>query len=133
MIKGVEFRQICNSFQGKLKNDIERIKKSHKIFIFADKSRNIYDVEQEEYKKLLKENITKNYKKSNLKKLHNINKSAKKITEKLPISDRIEKMRETEAYITIKDHKESFPNKISRRLINPSKSSIGKISKVILD
>ena len=60
MIKGVEFRLICNSFQGKLKNDIEHIKKSNKIFVFADKSRNIYDVEQEEYKKLLIENITKN-------------------------------------------------------------------------
>ena len=129
----VEFRQICNSFQGKLKNDIERIKKSHKIFIFADKSRNIYDVEQEEYKKLLKENITKNYKKSNLKKLHNINKSAKKITEKLPISDRIEKMEETKSYITIKKRKESFCNKFPCHLINPSKSSVRKISKVILD
>ena len=85
IIKGAEFRQICNSFQGKLKNDIEHIKKSNKIFVFANKSRNIYEVEQEEYKKLLKENITKNYKKSNLTKLHNINKSAKKITEKLPI------------------------------------------------
>ena len=133
MIKGVEFRQRCNSFQGKIKNDIEHIKKSNKTFVFVDKSRNIYEVEQGEYKKLLKENITKNYKKSNLTKLHNINKSAKKITEKLPVSDRIEKMQETEAYITIKDHKESFPNKIPCRLINPSKSSVGKISKVILD
>ena len=133
MIKNVEFRQISNSFQGKLKNDVDHIKKSNKIFVFADKSRNIYEVEQEEYKKLLKENITKSYKKSNLTKLYNINKSAKKITEKLPISDRIEKMQETEAYITIKDHKESFPNKIPCRLINPSKSSVGKISKVILD
>ena len=62
-----------------------------------------------------------------------LNKSTKKITKKLPISDRIEKMQETEAYISIKDHKESSPNKISCRLINPSKSSVGKISKVILD
>ena len=56
-----------------------------------------------------------------------------KITEKLPISDRIEKIQETEAYITMKDHKESFPSKIPCRLINPSKFSVGKISKVILD
>ena len=42
-------------------------------------------------------------------------------------------MQETEAYITIKDHKESFPDKIPCRLINPSKSTVGKISKVILD
>ena len=71
MIKGVEFRQISHSFQGKLKNDIEHIKKSKKIFVFANKSRNIYEVEQEEYKKLLKESITKTYKKSNLTKLYN--------------------------------------------------------------
>ena len=111
MIKSVEFKQICNSFQGKLKNDTEHIKKSNKIFVFADKLRNIYEVEQEEHKKLLKENITKNYKKSNLTKLYNINKSTKKITEKLPISDRIEKMQETEAYITVKPTKKVFPTK----------------------
>ena len=42
-------------------------------------------------------------------------------------------MQETEAYMTIKDDKEDFPNKISCCLRNPSKPSIGKISKVILD
>ena len=42
-------------------------------------------------------------------------------------------MLETEAYITIKDHKERFPHKLSFRLLNPSKSDIGKISKNILD
>ena len=133
MIKNVEFRQISKSFKGKLKNELDHIKESNRIFVFANKSRNIYEVEQEEYKKLLKENITKSYKKSNLTKLYNINKNAEKSTGKLPISNRIEKMQETEAYITIKDHKESFLNRIPCRLINPSKSSIGKISKVILD
>ena len=42
-------------------------------------------------------------------------------------------MLETEAYITIKDQKEGFPNNLSFRLLNPSKSDIGKISKNILD
>ena len=42
-------------------------------------------------------------------------------------------MQETEAYITIKDHKDEFPNKIPCYLINPSKSSICKINKAILD
>ena len=42
-------------------------------------------------------------------------------------------MQEDEAYITIKDHKDEFPNKITCLLINPSKSSIGRISKHILD
>ena len=39
-------------------------------------------------------------------------------------------MLETEAHVTIKDHKDDFPNKISRRLINPSKSSNHQISSV---
>ena len=42
-------------------------------------------------------------------------------------------MLETEAYITIRDHKEGFPHKLSFCLLNPSKSDIAKISKNILD
>ena len=99
------------------------------MFAFAEKSRKICEDKQEEYKKLLKENITKIYKKSNLTKPYNLNKSAKKITEKQLVSDRIEKMQETEAYITIRDHKESFLNKISCSLINLSKSSVGNLAK----
>ena len=89
MIKSVEFRQI--EFRENLKMT-EHIKESKKILVFVVKTRNIYKVEQEQYKKLLKENLIKNYKKSNLTKLYNIYKRAKKITEKLLISDRIEKM-----------------------------------------
>ena len=43
-------------------------------------------------------------------------------------------MQESETYITIKDHKNEFLNKISCFLINSSRSSIGKkIIKAILD
>ena len=41
-------------------------------------------------------------------------------------------MQETEAFITVKDHEEGFPH-ISFRLIDPSNSDIGKLSKSILD
>lgn len=53
--------------------------------IFVNKLGNIFEIEQEEYKKLLKENINKNYKNSNLTKLYNVNQNAEKIT----ILDRI--------------------------------------------
>ena len=36
------------------------------------------------------------------------------------------RMEESEAYITVKNHKEDFPHKPSFRLINPSKSELGK-------
>ena len=45
----------------------------------------------------------------------------------------MERMEESEACITVKDHKEDFPYKPSFRLINPSKSELGKVSKRILD
>ena len=40
---------------------------------------------------------------------------------------------EAEASITVKDHKEGFPHKLSFRLINSSSSDIGKISMSVLD
>ena len=57
----------------------------------------------------------------------------KKIVEKLSIDDRVDKMQENEAFITIKDHKEGFFHYVSCRLLNPSKMNIGKISKILLD
>ena len=51
----------------------------------------------------------------------------------LDLEDRIEKMQESKSYITVKDHKEDFPRKIWCRLINPSESEIGKISKHVID
>ena len=41
MIKSVEFRQICNAFQGKLKNNIEHIKKVTR-FLFLPTNQEIY-------------------------------------------------------------------------------------------
>ena len=42
-------------------------------------------------------------------------------------------MAKTEAFITLKDHKDNFSNALPCRLINPAKSEIGKISKAALD
>ena len=53
-------------FQEQLKSDIKQIK-NNKIFVSADKSRNTYMLQQEEYLKLSKENVTKTYKKSTRK------------------------------------------------------------------
>ena len=55
------------------------------------------------------------------------------ITDKLNISDRVEQIALKEAYITVKDHKPQFPNDIKCRLINPTKTNIGCISKKLLD
>ena len=82
---------------------------------------------------MMHENFTKTYKKCNTNKSNSINFKAKQIASKLKIDDRVQKLDENEAYVTIKDYNEGFPDKISCRLINPSKTDIGKISKQILD
>ena len=67
---------------------------------------------------MMHENVTKTYKKCNANKSKSINFKAKEIACKLKIDDRVQKLVENEAYFTIKDHKEGFPDKISCRLIN---------------
>ncbi|KAJ8033154.1 hypothetical protein HOLleu_23305 [Holothuria leucospilota] len=42
-------------------------------------------------------------------------------------------MEEREAFITIKDYKDNFPNKVSCKFINLAKSEMGRVSKIILD
>ena len=58
---------------------------------------------------------------------------AESIATNLKLSDRIKKLAEAPAYITLKDHKENFRSKRSCRLINSSKNEIGKTSKVLLE
>ena len=127
MISSIEFRAISNKFLTKMNEDIKNINKTKELLIYADKSSNIYIMIKEDYKKHLVNNITKTYKKSNRNKINSINRDAKKIAKKLQIDDRVEKMQEAEAFITIKDHKDNFPHNLSFHLINPSKTDIGKI------
>ena len=81
----------------------------------------------------MRDNVTALYKKSDPTTEKQINTEAKQITEQLKIDDRVEVIAHKPAYITLKDHKPQFPNNIKCRLINPTKTNIGKVSKQILD
>ena len=133
LIENIEFRQVDNEFQRKLRKDIRTIKQCGKVVVPADKSTNMYKMNKNDYNNHLTNSITKSYKKSNDAKADAINKDAYKIANKLGLDDRMERLQKSEAYITVKDHKEGFPANPSFRLINPSKTDIGKVSKVILD
>ena len=61
--------------------------------------------------KLLHENITKIYLKMNNKKVRAINIGAKKIVNDLEPEDFVEKMQESECYLTVKDYKTTFQTK----------------------
>ena len=74
----------------------------------ADKTRNLYSVENDQYKKLLRDNVTKYYKTAPEEKYDDINIEAKSIANLLGIDTRMETLAKTEAFINFKDHKENF-------------------------
>ena len=113
--------------------DARNIELTDKMLIKADKTSNFYHMTTQEYHQLLHNQVTKDYKKTDRNSIQSINVDAKKIAQSLDINDRIPKIIEREAFITLKDHKQNFTNKPTCRLINPTKSEIGKISKKILD
>ncbi len=134
MIHNIEFRKPRPSeFQCKLSEHTEAINKDPNLYIPADKTTNFYRMTTDNYKSLLKKSIEKEYKKAPVDTASEINNQAKDIARNLNLSGRIETLAQNEAFITLKDHKDNFPNNPTCRLINPTKSEIGKVSKCILD
>ena len=58
---------------------------------------------------------------------------AKNIAKEIKLRERIEYLAKTPAFITLKDHKDNFQSILHCRLINSSKSELGKVSKLILE
>ena len=110
-----------------------KIRASTNVFVPADKTRNIYEMNPAAYSKLLTENVTNIYKHAEEGTVNAINDDLMQLASKLDISGRVDRTSENPAFITLKDHKPNFENHPKCRLINPSKSSLGKVSKVILD
>lgn len=133
MVQSTKFKEVNSPFLNKLKDDTESIKSESKLFIAADKTTNFYKLEPSKYNDLLEQNITKSYKKAHPNTTREIHSENKKIASKLGIDDRVDTTANKDAFITLKDHKPNFANKPTCRLINPTKSEIGKVSKEILD
>ena len=119
----VKYKPVRNDFQNNLTKDIKKIDESKEVIVEADKTGNLYKVNPDVYRKLLTENVTKEYKKDNEENVFKTNKEAAILVKNLNIEERVDAMQESNAYITIKDHKPGFPNKIDCRLINPAKSN----------
>lgn len=134
MIQNIKFRNINCEFQKKLASDIKtKLKDSNKLLIPADKTTNFYQMSADAYKELLHNNITKTYKHISHDSAAEIESESKSIAKRLQLEDRINTTAKREAFITMKDHKPNFRDNPTCRLINPTKSEIGKVSKQILD
>ena len=110
----------------KINKDMKEIHSSNKVHVFADKSTNVYTTTLENYNKLLHENVTKTYKIAEESITDNINEELQSISSKLGISNRIDVMEQRNSYITLKDQTENFESNPKFRLINPSKTELGK-------
>ena len=71
IINNVKFTNNKNSFQKKLRADITEIKHSRNIYVFADKTNNVYKMPTSEYNKLLKRKCYQNLQKSSGKAARN--------------------------------------------------------------
>ena len=79
--------------------------------------------------------MTKHYRVSDKSAYDNVNQAAKEIANKLdsdPVEG-METMANQDEYLTLKDHKENFENRLSNRLIKPVKSEMGKVSKRVFE
>lgn len=132
MIQHVEFKNYSNEFQRGLNNDMNNVNNDKKLIVKDDKTTNFYRMEPNEYNEMLDKNIKKMYKKAKQQQVSQINEGAKTIADGLQLSDRVETMAKRDSFITLKDHKPNFNNAPTCRLISPTKSEIGKISKQIL-
>ena len=121
------------TFQDTLRKDAERIRKFANMFVKADKTRNLYEMKPEQHSKLFRDNITKHYKLAPGRAYKDINRGAQKIAKRLKLDDRMEVLAKSEAFITLKDHKDNFADSLPCRLINPAMPEVGVISKKILE
>ena len=116
-----------------LNKDIKEVNSCTKALIFADKSKNLYEVEKDTYEKMIHDSITKTYKKADPYTKDKIDTEAKTLATKLHLDDKMEVLAKQQAFITLKDHKDDFVNNPKNRLINPTKSEMGMVSKTILE
>ena len=133
MVTSSKLRHVKGSFQRVLSENLRLIKSSPNVFVFADKTNNIYEMSNLNHKKLLHGNVAKTYQKAPPKLEASINMEEKIISTKLKTSDRVECTTRTPAFATLKDHKDNFRSNPTCCLINPSKSELGKVSKQLLD
>ena len=93
----------------------------------------VYKMDMDNYNKLLRENITKKYKKAPANATDEINQDAKSVAAPLPVADRMDVIASKNAFITLKDHTDNFASNPKCKLINPAKTEIGIISKKYLE
>ena len=94
IIQKIEFMNSKNTFQAKMREDIERIRKSKKVWVRSDKSNNIYQVSPHEYERILNDKITESYILDHSDTITQITRDTAKFAQKVNMIDRLGKLEE---------------------------------------
>ena len=132
LVKSIKFKPASNVLTSKIREDLNNLKSDSKIIVKGDKSRKLYKVAKDSYVKELKDKITTNYRKGDRSQVDIVNREAAKIAKGFDLDERIDALQEGEGFISYKDHKPNFPGRKEVRLLNPSKTNMGVISKHFL-
>ena len=110
----VSFKQeLCSYVKQLLNESIKAIKRSKKLFDFADKKSNIYQIEKDEYSNLTSDAVTSTY-----------NEDGTKIIQSQEVVNRMFVNGSNNCFFTLRDF---------CHLPNPAKNKIDRISKLTLD
>ena len=131
MVNEIKFRKMRNNIQQKMCEDMRR-KESDSIFVKSDKSGNLYKIEKGKYKQMMFKEVVKCYRKTPPDLEKELNSEAKILAHRLGIVNRVEKYNTKNCSIKIKDHKSDFKTNPECRLINPAKTQIGRVNKIIV-
>ena len=109
LVKQVEFQHHNNTLQTYLINEKNRFAEQTKVIVKGDRSNNLYLISKEDYLKQCRDLISSKYKEvNNNGKIDALNKDAAKIAQSLNMEDRIQKMKRSDIFIQLKDHKLNF-------------------------
>jgi hypothetical protein len=62
MMENNQFRKVTGTFLENLENELKKLKSSPNVFVFAYKTRIVYETSADNNNKILKHNVTKTYK-----------------------------------------------------------------------
>ena len=89
MVRSIEFKPERNNFQSMKREDLNKIKSSRNLLVFANKTTNLYEMPPSQCKTLQNNNITKTYCKTDSNSKQNIDKEAKKLSKELNIEGKM--------------------------------------------
>ena len=117
MVKNVKYRKYSNKILNQLEKDLKYINASKNVIVKSDKNRNYYEISVEDYNKIMLNNITPLYRKCNEDEIRNVDKETQDLSRKMKLSNVMQKYTPSEAYVTVKDHKEDVPGKCSKIIL----------------